>query len=121
MSSKKATNHYVVMWDRLGLECVFDCNSAFHEIENCEKIKIVRIIKEQSHPEKPRGIPLQMMILRAKMNSHRNYEIYEFVTSMEMSDVKDMFSEDPQTIVDAIREVGYCIYSDRETAKRVIV
>lgn len=108
------------MWDRLGLECIFDANAAFSEHENWEKMKIMSILKEEQHPEKPRGIPLQMMILRAKVNSHRAYEIYEVVTGFTMDEIKDMFKECPQTIVDAIRNVGHSIYSDRDTAPWVI-
>lgn len=120
MPSKKDPNHFIAMWDHLGLECIFDAKAAFHELENWEKLKVISILKEERQPIKPQGIPLQMMILRARMNSQRNYEIYEFITGMEMDEVKQLFKTSPQIIVDSIRNVGHCIYSDRETTKKVI-
>ena len=35
-------------------------------------------------------------------------------------EVKEMFNTDPQTIVDAIRKVGYKVYSDRSEKKQAI-
>ena len=120
MPSKKDHNHFIVMWDHLGLECIFDAKAALYELDNWEKLKVVSILKEERQPIQPRGIPLQMMILRARMNSQRNYEIYEFVTGMDMDEVKQLFKTSPQIIVDGIRNVGHCVYSDRETTKRII-
>lgn len=111
-SSKKNVKHYLAMWDMLGLECIFDVGAAKDEVEQWEKEAIWSTLKEESHSKKPNPIPLQHMILRARMNSQRSYEIYEFTATMSMSEIKQVFKDDPQVIVNWIRENGHKVYSD---------
>ena len=109
------------MWDMLGLECIFDVGAAKDEIENWEKGAIWSTLKEESHGKKPNPIPLQMMLLRARMNSQRSYEIYEFTATMDIDEVKQIFKDDPQIIVDWIRENGHKIYSDYVKSDRKMI
>ncbi len=110
---KNKTKHYLAMWDMLGLECLFDVDIHMNEYNEWEKEKIVAILKEsKTHPLKPAGIPLQMMILRAKVNSQRVYEIYEFNSTIEYDELKEAFNDNPQPIVEWIRENGKKVYSD---------
>jgi hypothetical protein len=109
------------MWDMLGLECIFDVGAAKDEIEQWEKEAIWSTLKEQSHSKKPNPIPLQMMLLRARMNSQRSYEIYEFTATMDIDEVKQIFKDDPQIIVDWIRENGHKIYSDYVKSDRKMI
>lgn len=111
-SRKKKTRHLLAMWDMQGLECIFDVDKAKAEVEAWEKAKIFAILKEQNQERKPNPIPLNMMLLRARVNSQRQYEIYEFTSEVSLNDVKWMFENDPQNIVDWIRENGHKIYSD---------
>lgn len=121
-SRKKNANHYVVMWDMLGLECIFDVGAAKVEIEQWEKETIWSTLKEQQHGKKPNPIPLQQMILRAKFNSNRSYEIYEFASTLTENELRKEFSENPQPLVDWIRDNGYKIYSDYvKTTRKMIV
>jgi hypothetical protein len=112
LSRKKKVKHYLAMWDMLGLECIFDVGAAKDELENWEKETIWSTLKEEAHRKKPNPIPLPMLLLRARMNSHRSYEIYEFSSTMTMEEIKEVFKDDPQVIVDWIRENGYKVYSD---------
>jgi hypothetical protein len=109
------------MWDMLGLECIYDVNQAMFEVENWEKIRVWNTLKEEKTPKKPNPIPLQMMIMRARFNSQRSYEIYSFDTSMTMDEVRDIFEEDPQPIVEWIRENGNKIYSDYVKSERKMI
>lgn len=112
-SSKNVkVKHYLAMWDMLGLECIFDVGKAQEEIVQWEKETIWSTLKEQAHTKRPNPIPLQMMILRAKMNSQRSYEIYEFTSTLSENDLRKEFARDPQPIVNWIRENGHKIYSD---------
>jgi hypothetical protein len=112
LSRKKKDKHYLAMWDMYGLECLFDVDSAMDEHNQWEKEKIVHILKDEASPPPPRGIPIQMLILRAKFNSQRRYEIYEFASTMSYNEIKKTFKTDPQVIVNWIRENGYKVYSD---------
>lgn len=114
-SKRKKINHFIAVWDMTGLECLFDVSQAIKEYEDWEKAKTVAILKEEKTPPKPRGIPLEMMLLRARVNTQRKYEIYEFTSELSYKEVVNIFEEDPQVIVESIREIGHKIYSDRHT------
>jgi len=111
-SRKKKTKHYLAMWDMLGLESLHDVDLHMDKYNEWEKQKVVAILKEERIPSQPIGIPLQMMLLRAKVNSQRMYEIYEFNSTMAYDELKEVFEIDPQPIVEWIRSNGKKVYSD---------
>ena len=117
-SRKKKLNRFLVVYDMLGLESIFDVNEAMDIVENHEKDSVWKTLKGEScDNRKPNPIPLQMILLRARTNSHRNYEIYSFETSMSMNEVRKIFADDPQPIVDWIRSNGDKIFSDYNKRK----
>jgi hypothetical protein len=121
-SKKKKLNHFLAVWDMYGLESLHDVLYAKKLHDEWEKAKVLAILKEEELPSQPRTIPLNALLLRARYNSHRHYEIYEFTTHFSFQEIKNMFKEDPQTMANTVREVGYKIHSDRvEIDKRVIV
>ena len=112
MPSRKKTKHYLAMWDSHGLECIFDVDYYMGRYDEWQKQKVVAILKEERIPDQPIGIPLQMLILRAKANSQRAYEIYEFTSTMGYKELTKVFNDDPQPVVEWIRENGKKVYSD---------
>ena len=120
-SLKKKTTRFVVMWNMNGLECLLNVSKIEKEHKQWEKENIFRILKEQNTAVKPAHVPLDMMILRARVNSQRHYEIYAFDSELSEQDIRETFEDSPQVMADAIRNVGYKFYSDRATKKAVIV
>ena len=111
-SRKKKLNNFLVVWDMLGLESIFSVDDALNEVESYEKDKTWKTLKGEPAGKRPNPIPLQMLIMRARYNSQRSYEIYSFKTDMSMKEVRKLFADDPQPIVDWIRKNGNKIYSD---------
>ena len=120
-SRKKKTKHYLAMWDMLGLESLHDVDLHMDKYNEWEQQKVVAILKEERIPSQPTGIPLQMMLLRAKVNSQRAYEIYEFNSTMAYDDLKEAFEIDPQPIVEWIRSNGKKVYSDYLKQERKMI
>lgn len=118
---KKKTNHFLAVWDMLGLESLHDVGAHLKEVEEWEKKKIWSVLKEEDSEPKPLGPPLPALILRARVNSHRNYEIYEFHSELSYDEIKQQFEKNPNTIAQAIRNVGYKIYSDRSEKNRQVI
>lgn len=112
MMTRKKTKHYLAMWDMQGLESLHDVDSHMKKYNEWEKQKVISILKEERTPNQPSGIPLQMMILRARANSQRAYEIYEFNSTIGYDELKEAFNDNPQPIVEWIRENGKKVYSD---------
>lgn len=104
---------YIAMWDMYGLECLFN-------VTEWHKKTTWAVLTEKESPE---AININMMMLRARMNSQRCYEIYSFHADPEVTEesIRQSFRDSPQSIVDIIRRQGTKIYSDRsETDKQVI-
>lgn len=103
---------YLAMWDMYGLEFIFDTSK-------WEKEYMWSILSEKPKPTTP---SIQMMILRAKANPQRCYEIYAFNADAGINEesIKIAFESAPQGIVDFIRANGQKIYSDRIEKKAVI-
>ena len=102
---------FLAMWDCDGLEYLVD-------ITDMEGDAMMSGLKGETYK-----VPfnLSMIMMRARYNNQRSYEIYTFTTSgMKYKDVKDMFETDPQVIVESIRENGNKIYSDYSAKKKVI-
>lgn len=99
------------MWDMYGLESVI----------NVTEIQDDAIIAGLKGEKVKHTNPLHYMILRAKFNMQRCYEIYSIVTKdIDKDDFIRLFKDSPQMIVDLIRERGTKIYSDRQTREAVI-
>jgi hypothetical protein len=99
------------MWDCNGLECLFD-------ITDVDGDMLMSKLKGETY-----RVPynLSMMMMRARANLQRSYEIYSFTTvDMDYDDVKSMFETDPQVMVNAIREQGHMIHSDYNPRQKVI-
>jgi len=121
MMRKKKTTRFVAMWDMLGLECLINVTQIEKEHEQWEKENIFRILKDQDKTLKPAHVPLEMMIMRARYNSQRHYEIYAFDSELSEEDIRETFETSPQVIVDAIRNIGHKFYSDRSNNKLQVI
>lgn len=101
------------MWDCEGLECLFD-------ISDIEGDNFMSALKGETYKT---PFNLSMLMMRARANSQRSYEIYAFSTdeTMDYDFVKDMFESDPQVIVNSIRETGRKIYSDYTPNNRKVI
>jgi len=118
---KKKTTRFVAMWDMTGLECLINVTKLDKEHEQWEKENIFRILKEQDPTTKPKHVPLEMMIMRARYNSQRHYEIYAFDSELSEEDIRETFETSPQVMVDAIRNIGHKFYSDRADKKQQVI
>lgn len=118
---KNKTKHYLAMWDCNGLECLYDVDLYMNRYNEWDKLKVVAILKEERIPEEPPAIPLQMMILRARVNSQRSYEIYEFNSTLGYTEFIEEFNKCPQPIVEWIRDNGKKVYSDYVKSERKMI
>jgi hypothetical protein len=109
------TNQYLAVWDCYGLECLYNLTEYNAK---CTYNTLMEL-------PLPNTIPLDHLMMRARFNPQRNYEIYTFTAEEDVTFemLQESFKAAPQGIVDYIRKNGQQIYSDRATdnEKRVIV
>lgn len=110
---------YVLSWDCTGLESVIN-------ISDIEKEQMWSALKETTlNPNKGRpnsvNSIVNMLVLRARFNSQRHYEIYCIDTTDDISerDFRRMFEDNPQAMADLIRDKGRKLYSDRQSGKDI--
>ena len=109
-------NHqFLIMWCNEGLECCID-------VTEDEQRRMWQQLKGEPVSEK--AIPnLNHIMLRAKVNSHRHYEIYtcEATDGITAEDIREMFNNSPNEAAKTIRRLGHCLHSDRATKDRVLI
>ena len=114
MSSMSDHKTLIVTWDMTGLESVIDANELDSEdtFNRLQEIKSNRL-----------GHTLFMLTMRARMNTHRHYEIYSINVDHDITpgEIKTMFEENPQGSAELIRERGFRIYSDRLNEKVQVI
>lgn len=95
---------FIAYWDCLGFECIVDCTT-------WERQTLLNEIAGKDL--KPAPVNLYAMMMRARFNPQRNPEIWSFTTTDDIteSELKDIAEEDPQHLVNLIREKGKCLYS----------
>jgi hypothetical protein len=114
--------YYIVSWDNLGVE-FFEEITENHP-DNWAKAHLFDSIKQSKLSEKNFSFNLSHLKMRAQMNSHRHYEIYVFTTNNDIgpNEIKDWFTNDPQSFADWIRDnYSYKVYDNRRTQKDLIV
>lgn len=103
-----------MVWCSTGIELVED-------ITNWESITSWALLKGEVPPRFTSK--LQGILLRAKLNSHRFYEIYsvDAVSGIDKDDILSMFDQSPQCAAETIRKLGNKIYSDRREVSAILI
>lgn len=111
------TNAYLVYWCEEGLESVVPIT----EYEHWDRDNTFRVLNNQETVRNPLNQMIQNMMLRARVNSQRHYELYaiDCDNSINKTDIEQMFEDDPQTAADLFRSRGHRLYSDRAEKNRV--
>jgi hypothetical protein len=109
------SHQFLIMWCNEGLECCIDVTED-QQRRMWQKLK--------GEPVSETAIPnYQHLLLRARYNSQRHYEIYsvEATDGITAEDIREMFEADPQSAADTIRRLGHCLHSDRAERQRVVI
>ncbi len=109
------SHQFLIMWCSEGLECCIDVTED-QQRRMWQKLK--------GEPVSESTIPnYQHLLLRARYNSQRHYEIYsvEATDGITAEDIREMFEADPQGAADTIRRLGHCLHSDRAERQRVVI
>jgi len=113
------TNAYLVYWCEEGLESVIPIT----QYEQWDQENTFRVLNNQEVVRNPLNSMIQGMILRAKMNEQRHYELYaiDCDENITKADIEQMFETDPQSAADLFRSRGHRMYGDRANRNRVVI
>lgn len=112
------TNAFIFSWDINGIESIIPIS----QYEHWDKENLVRMLKEEPTKRNPLNDIVRTLVLRARFNSQRHYEIYAIDCDPDLDEEfwKQQWESNPQFTAELIRERGHKIWSDRQTKKAVI-
>jgi len=108
---------FLAFWSNEGLESIID----LHFLAKTNMWDILKGKDDSPMATRVSAI-MRGMMLRARFNPQRKYEMYVFNSDDEIAeqDVIDAFEASPQTMVDTIRRIGQKIYVSGSKSKSVI-
>lgn len=107
--TEKRCDKFLLMWDMYGLESIINVSAMERQA-----------IDDALHDRPVKSPPLNVMLLRARYNMQRHYEIYIVESELTEDEIVELFESDSQNIVDVIRRVGVKIHSDLPNKEVVI-
>ena len=110
-------NAFIFSWDNLGIESIIPISQyEFHEQENT-----MRLLRDQKRINNPLNGVVRSLLLRARFNPQRHYEIYAIDCTEEMDEEfwREQWEEYPQATAELIRERGHKLYSDRAETHKI--
>ena len=121
-------NLFILSWDNTGLEACVDITDDRDRSDNFEQEKIFELIcdphtfPENTHLKKVNRL-VSMMMMRARANPQRHYEIYTITTIEDITakDLRELFANSPQSAAELIRDRGTKLYSDRASQKQIVI
>jgi len=110
-------NAFIFSWDHMGIESIVPIS----QYEYIEQQNLIRILSEKPTERNPLDSIVQRLIMRAKFNSQRHYEIYAIDCTEEMDEEfwREQWEEYPQATAELIRERGHKLYSDRANTTQI--
>jgi hypothetical protein len=108
---RRDANSFLFSWDMNGIERIICLN----EYRDWDESNTFKILKGEPTAENPINWILNTVLLRAKFNSHRHYEIYTITADLELDTDfwKNQWEKYPQETANIVREKGNKIHSDR--------
>lgn len=120
VQTNMTTNAYIFAWDQTGIDSIVPIT----QYEDWDKRNTWNVLADQPVERNPLNSIIQSLLLRARVNSQRHYEIYsvDCAFGIDEAEWRTIWEENPQGTADLIRERGQKIYSDREDGQsRVII
>lgn len=105
------TNAYIFAWDQTGIESIIPIT----QYEEWDKKNTWNALINQPTERNPLTSIVQSLVLRARYNPQRHYEIYAIDCDFDIDEKewRKIWEENPQGTADLIRSRGEKLYSDR--------
>ena len=109
---------FLLSWDQTGLESCIN-------VTDIDRKRMWDILADKQAQGRGNNINsiVHSIMLRARFNSQRHYEIYSVVVDSTVTDqdLRDLFELDPQGAAKLIRARGRCLHSDRQNKQKILI
>jgi len=106
------TNAFIFVWDEFGIESIIPIT----KYESIDKLNTwARIKSDEPLTRNPLDTIIRNLLLRARFNGQRSYEIYAVDCNPEMTEAywQEQWQTYPQECANVAREKGEKLYSNR--------
>lgn len=114
------TNAFIFMWDNTGIEAIVPIS----QYEEWDQRNCWNVLTDAPIERNPLTSILQSLLIRARANSHRRYEIYTVDCELELDKIfwQNEWDNHPQSCADLIRERGNKLFcNSNDCSKDVII
>lgn len=126
---KPKHNLFLLSWDMTGLESVIDLTTLEKLRKEDEKKRIFKILSDPDAVDPGEHVgqvlhqTVQSILMRARVNSHRHYEVYTIQTTAGITEqtLRELFEKNPQHAAELIRERGNQLYSGRISQRTQLI
>ena len=110
---------FLFSWDQLGIESIIDLSAYAH----WDQEQLLNILGDRPAQRNPAWSMVQAILLRARYNGHRHYEVYMVTcnASMDENYWREQWALFPQNTADVVRVRGHQLWSDRVEEDRVVI
>ena len=107
--TEKLGDLYFIMWDDLGLDGLVN-------VSELQREDVLRSLQTEGGIIPQAVHTLSAMLLRARYNSQRHYEVYSIsvASGIEEDDLRNLFESDIKATAELIRERGHSFFSGRD-------
>lgn len=118
-STESSDPDFLAYWSNEGLESIIDIRGVHKEVT-------WQTLKDPDHAcdaVKKLNTIIHGMMLRARFNNQRDYELYAFSVQKGITkkDIEKAFEESPQTMADTIRKIGVCVHSTKRSKAKTVI
>lgn len=112
-----SNNTFIFSWDIYGIETIFPIT----QYEYWEHENLLKLLAGRNSERNPLDGIVKALILRARFNSQRQYEIYAVACDESCDEAfwRRQWEQYPQETANIIRERGHKLYSDRIDQSKV--
>ena len=113
------SNAFIFSWCNEGIESIIPIT----QYEHWDKQNLMNMLAEKPTQRNPLDTIVRNLLLRARFNSQRHYEIYAIDCDKDLDEQfwREQWAEHPQFTAELVRERGHKLFSDRATKNAVIV
>jgi hypothetical protein len=110
---------FIFSWDMTGIESIIPVD----DYDKYEQEATWAVLNDEVPGRNPLIGTVQHLILRARANPQRHYEIYSVSCEEDMSveDWRELWESTPQEMANLIRERGQKMYSDRASKRTQVI
>ena len=110
---------FLFSWDQLGIESIIDLTA----YARWDQEQLLNILGDRPAQRNPARSMVQAILLRARYNGHRHYEVYMVTCDAAMDENywREQWARFPQNTADVVRVRGHQLWSDRVEEDRVVI